>query len=335
LNVSPHYISAFGVAASREQVKNSFVTGADFEEFPIRRDDLALYFENRFEAGGRFFLNAGVRGEFLRTGAIRADAFSRPAIPENTVSSVNPRLSAALLPAAGTRLHASFATGIRPPTGFELAFTNNPSLSPERTRSFEAGVEQRFFGRILVDATWFYNRYTDLIVTLGGTLSSLSRYQSANIANSRAQGLELSGNVRPSRRLLVTGSYTLLATRILSLEGSRGLAPAPFQVGQPLTRRPRNSGSFVATYTRGRIAADFTGYFRGRTLFEEPGFGASNGLFWNPGYSNLGVNLNITVLPGVTAYGNLRNALNRRYEEVFGYPAPRLNFVAGMKWRIP
>jgi hypothetical protein len=30
----------------------------------------------------------------------------------------------------------------------------------------------------------------------------------------------------------------------------------------------------------------------------------------------------------------LRNALNRRYEEVFGYPSPRLNFVAGLKWVI-
>ena len=37
---------------------------------------------------------------------------------------------------------------------------------------------------------------------------------------------------------------------------------------------------------------------------------------------------------GVTMYGNLRNALNRHYEEVFGYPSPRLNFVAGLKWTL-
>jgi hypothetical protein len=36
----------------------------------------------------------------------------------------------------------------------------------------------------------------------------------------------------------------------------------------------------------------------------------------------------------VTAYGNLRNALNEHYEEVFGYPSPRLNFVAGLKWSL-
>jgi hypothetical protein len=30
----------------------------------------------------------------------------------------------------------------------------------------------------------------------------------------------------------------------------------------------------------------------------------------------------------------LRNALNRQYEEVFGYPSPKLNFVTGLKWTI-
>ena len=48
----------------------------------------------------------------------------------------------------------------------------------------------------------------------------------------------------------------------------------------------------------------------------------------------MGVNLNYTLGRGVTAYGNLRNALNRQYEEVFGYPSPKLNFVAGLKWTI-
>jgi len=120
----------------------------------------------------------------------------------------------------------------------------------------------------------------------------------------------------------------------LSLDGSANQAPLPFSVGQQLTRRPENSGSFVATLTQGRLTADLTGYFRGKTLYEEPNFGASNGLYWNPGFANVGVNLNYRVARGVTAYGNLRNALDRHYEEVFGFPSPRLNFVAGLKWTL-
>jgi outer membrane cobalamin receptor len=334
VSIARNYTTAFGVATGRERVKNSYITDAAFAPFPIDRSDAAVYWENRFEFAHKLFLNAGVRGEWIRTPEIPPDGFARPLFPASRVARANPKVAVGYLVKATTRLHASAGTGIRPPSGFELAFTDNPRLSPERTRSVDAGIEQRLAnGRVQLDATYFYNRYYDLIVTLQGNLASLSHYTSANLANSRAQGAEFTAGVRPSRSVFITGSYTLLETRILSLDGS-SLAPLPFSPGQPLTRRPEHSGSFVATYARGRLAVDVTGYFRGKALFEEPSFGASNGLFWNPGFANVGLNLNYTVARGLTAYGHLRNALNQHYEEVFGYPSPLLNFVAGMKWTI-
>ena len=335
VSFSPHYTAAFGVAAGREDVKNTFITNASFEDFPLRRNDIAVYLENRFTIGGRLFLNAGVRAEFLQTPEIPPDGFSRPLFPEQTIARANPKLAAAYVARPGTRLHASFGTGLRPPSGFELAFTNNPQLQPERTRSVDAGIEQKLFhNRLMLDGTYFYNRYYNLIVTLGGSLASLGHFQSANLANSRAQGAEFSASLRPARWMFVTGSYTLLETRILSLNGTLNQAPLPFTVGQQLTRRPENSGNVAATFTHARLTAGVTGYFRGKTLYEEPAFGASNGLFWNPGYANIGVNLNYALAGGLTVYGSLRNALDRHYEEVFGFPSPRINFLAGMKWRL-
>jgi outer membrane cobalamin receptor len=334
VSVSAHDVAAVGFTAANEQMQSTYVADASFDVFPLSRYDISGYAENRFQAG-RVSVNAGVRADWIRTGAIPTDGYSRPFFPENTLVRVNPKIAGSFALAPATRAHASFGMGIRPPDGFELAFTNNPGLKPERTRSVDGGIEQRLFhDLVLLDATYFYNRYYDLIVTLGGNLATLSRYQSANLANSRAQGAEFSASVRPSRTFFLTGSYTLLQTRILSLEGSNSLAPLPFQVGQPLTRRPRNSGSVVATYTRGRVSADVTGYFRGTTLFEEPNYGASNGLYWDPAFANVGLNLNYRLAGGVTLYGHLRNALNRHYEEIYGFPSPRLNFVAGLKWVI-
>jgi outer membrane receptor protein involved in Fe transport len=132
--------------------------------------------------------------------------------------------------------------------------------------------------------------------------------------------------------LYITGWYTWLDAEILSLNGATNLAPAPFTVGQQLLRRPANSGAFAATFTRGRVSGGLDGYFRGSILDVDPSYGASAGLFQNPGYANLGLNLNYKVGRGLTAYGNLRNALDQHYEEVFGYPSPRLNFVTGLKW---
>jgi outer membrane receptor protein involved in Fe transport len=333
VSLSRHDTASFGVTGAHESVTNSYITDASFSTFPLERNEIAVYAEDRYEVAGRLFLSGGVRAEFFRTPSIPGDGYSRPFFPQTNISRVNPKLSAAYA-ASGIRLHASFGMGLRPPNGFELAFTDNPALKPERTRSVDAGVERRFGSLLTLDATYFYNRYYDLIVTLGGSLTALSHYTSANLANSQAQGGEFSARLRPARWVLVTGSYTLLATRILSLDGSSNQAPLPFTVGQELTRRPQNSGNVVATFTRGRLAADLSGYFRGRTLYEEPNLGASNGLFWNSGFANVGVNVNYRLGGGVTAYGNLRNALNRQYEEVFGYPSPKLNFVAGLKWTI-
>ena len=188
VSLTRHDTASFGVMLGREEVKNTYIGDASFSTFPIRRDEVAVYAEDRYEVGGRLFLNAGVRAEFFRTPSIPTDGFSRPFFPASKISRVNPKVSAAYV-AASARLHASFGMGIRPPSGFELAFTNNPSLKPERTRSFDAGIEQKLLRNLLVvDATWFYNRYYDLIVTLGGSLASLSHYKSANLANSQRAG---------------------------------------------------------------------------------------------------------------------------------------------------
>ena len=333
IRVSPHDVVSVGVTVGHEEVKNTYITDASFSTFPIERNEVAVYAENRYDVG-HLSLTAGLRGEFFRTPPVPGDGFSRPAFPSSSISCVNPKVGTAYR-LGSTRLHASFGMGVRPPSGFELAFTNNPALKPERTRSVDAGIEQQLWrGKLVVDGTYFYNRYYDLIVTLGGSLTTLSHYKSDNLANSRAQGAEFSALLRPARWMLMSGSYTLLETRILSLDGSQDQAPLPFSVGQPLTRRPEHSGSFVAAFTSGRLSADITGYFRGQTLYEEPSFGASNGLFWNPGYANIGMNLNYLLGRGVTAYGSLRNVLNQHYEEVFGFPSQRLNFLAGMKWTI-
>jgi outer membrane receptor protein involved in Fe transport len=336
VSVRPWYTAAFGVSLTREEVKNTYISNDNFNPFTIRRDDAGIYWENRFQAGGRLFFNVGVRGEIIRTPFIPENTGDgRPAFPANNISKINPKLAATYVVRAGTRLHASFGTGIRPPGGLELAFTDNPALKPERTASLDFGVEQRLLrDRLSLDATYFYNRFYDLIVSLGGDLAVLSAFQTANLSNARAQGMELSGRYRPARWMSLAASYTYLDTAILSLNGSTGLAPLYFRVGQELIRRPAQSGSFVSTFSRGRVTANVTGYFRGSDLDVDPTYGASVGLFPNRGFADLGVNLNVRIVAGVTAYGNLRNALNQSYEEVLGYPAPKLNFVAGLKWTL-
>ncbi|NLV30106.1 MAG: TonB-dependent receptor [Acidobacteria bacterium] len=332
---------AAGFEFNREQTKHSYITDDQFAPFLLPRTSLAYFAEGRWSPTARLHLIGGLRIDHLRTSRIPSDGWTRPVIPASTVVQANPRISAAYIAReeggdgafGSTRVHGSFGTGIRPPDGFELAFTDNPELKPERNISFDAGVEQTLFdSRAIVDVTYFLNRFRDQIVTLGGSLANLSEYTSDNLKNSRAQGLEFTLRLRPVQSLELTGAYTFLDTDVLALDGSSE-ANAPYTVGQPLLRRPRHSGSYGVTWNHRRLTLNTTAYIRGETLDVEPAFGQP--FFANPGYVRADAGFAYRLFGGVEIYGRLNNLLNRKYEENLGYPALRLHFMAGMKFRIP
>jgi outer membrane receptor protein involved in Fe transport len=333
---------AAGFEFNREQIRHDYITDSQFSPFLLPRTSLAYFVENRWSPSDRLYLIAGIRFDNLRTHSIPPDAWgSRPFIPESSIVKANPRISAAYIAregdsdglVGGTRIHGSFGTGIRPPDGFELAFTNNPELKPERSISFDAGMEQRLFSnRAVVDFTYFFNRFEDQIVTLGGSLQNLSQYTSDNLKNSRAQGFELSFRINPLQSLELGGQYTFLDTTVLALDGSN-LANAPYQVGQELLRRPRHSASYNIAWRHKRLTLSTHAYLRGAVLDAEPAFGSP--FYTNKGYVRADAGLSYRLPKGVEIYGRLNNFLNQKYEESRGYPALRINFMAGMRGTIP
>lgn len=331
-SVKPWWTMSGGFVWGREEVENTYVTDMNFNVFPLRRDEEGIYWENRFQFHN-LYVQAGVRGDIFNTAMLPSDpGAGTPEIPAHTDSRVDPKIAVGYLFPTGTRIHASFGTGIRPPGGEDLAFTDNPNLKPERTTSVDAGVSQKLLeGKLVLEGTFFNNRYSDLIVSLGGNLADLSAFQTDNLANARSRGLETSARLHPLRWVSFIGNYTYLDTAVLALNHT-GLAQEYYTVGQQLPRRPPQSGSFRLALARGRFSGDVIGYMRGKDLDVEPNYGASEGFFTNPGYVNLGVNLNIAIRRDFTVYGSLRNALDQHYEEIFGFPAPRLNFVSGLKW---
>lgn len=350
VTISPKDVFVAGFEFEHEQYRDTFVTDADQVPFTLPRDFYAFFVENRWNADNRWFLSTGLRVDNIQTAALPADETdaSRPFIPASSVTQVDPRISAAYLarqsgsgPAGMTRIHGSFGTGIRPPDGFELGFTNNPQLKPERSTSYDGGIEQRFLDdKLVFDATYFYNSYKDQIVTLGGSFANLSTFSSANIANSRAYGLENSVRVRPLRSLEITAVYTWLNTAILALNGSTGVQ-LPFTVGEQLLRRPRNSAGYNATWHYKRLMFNSNASIRGSALDLEPNLGTfactikPQCVFSNKGYVDANAGFAYAMPHGIEVYGRLNNFLNEKYEESFGFPSLRLNFMAGIKINFP
>jgi len=249
---------------------------------------------------------------------------------------VNPRMAASWTVwrnAAGssdTRLYGSFGTGIRPPDAYEIAYTDNPHLKPERSRSVDVGV-QHTFGGVAADVqmTAFRNDYDDLIVAVGPAFADSSHYRTDNISNARAQGVEVGGGWRIGG-LALRASYTFLDTTILAVDRASS-APPPFSVGDALIRRPRHQARADVTWTLDRVQAFASIGARGRSLDIEPNYGAFGGLFDLPGYTRVDAGLRVRVHRFVDVFVRASNLLDRSYEESLGFPAPGRLAVVGAR----
>jgi outer membrane cobalamin receptor len=339
VTLSSRASASAGVEVQRERATSTFIVANGADPVPIRRLVLGAFGELRLQPADRLSLTAGLRAERIRRDRLdqNPDPYApRPVFGVDVRTSVNPRLSAAFfVPAAGargwTRLHAAAGTGMRAPDALEIAFTDNPRLAPERSRSVEAGIDQALLGeRLVVGATAFFNRYEDLIVAVGPALADASRYRTDNISNARARGTELSATARPAPGLDVRFAYTFLSTAILAVD-RLGVAPAPFHVGDRLLRRPRHQASLNVTFARGPLAAFVRLGGRGRTLDVEPSWGSYGGLFENRGFVVADAGAGWRVGRLLEVFARAGNLFDRRYEESLGFPALGRNGMVGVR----
>ena len=234
---------------------------------------------------------------------------------------------------SGTRLRFSHATGYKEPR-LEETFAGppysipNPGLKPERVRAFEAGIQQDFLhGKYVFNATYFNNLFHDQInyVTVNQT-TFVGEY--FNVNQAFAQGAEVELQARLRSKLLLSTAYTYTSTEILS-------NPAPidsqYDPGQPLLRRPKHSATMLVSYLGSRWGANLSGSFVGRRPDDDfYGFNIDHAA----GYVRADLGGWYAINARVTACANVENALDRRYNEVVGYPALPINFRAGFRFRL-
>jgi outer membrane receptor protein involved in Fe transport len=192
------------------------------------------------------------------------------------------------------------------------------------------GVEQAFGGsRFVADATWFVNRYDDLIVGVRDAFAGASQYRTDNIANARSRGLEIGARWIPAAGVSVRAAWTRLDTEVLGVDNVPSEAPPPFTVGGQLIRRPRQQGSLDVAWSNARTAAFVTVNGRGRMTDLEPNLAST--LVDNPGYAAVAAGASVRVTRGVEVYARITNLFDRRYEETFGFPAPGRAAMIGIR----
>jgi vitamin B12 transporter len=233
----------------------------------------------------------------------------------------------------GTRLIASYATGIKEPS-FAESFGNgggfptipNPLLKPEEARAMEAGFEQRLRQAYSFSAVYFNNLFRNKIDFNLDPCFCQGQYVNINEAIAHGANVELHG--RPLPRLTVDTSYTYTSTQILK-------EPFAFDpllsAGAPLLRRPKHSATALIGYQRSHWGTTLSGNFVGRRA-DSDFFGYN--IDHAPSYVLVNVGGWYAIHARITAYVNIENLLDKKYNEVVGYPALGINFRAGLRFRV-
>lgn len=221
------------------------------------------------------------------------------------------------------RLHASAGTGVKNPDFFELFgffpapfFVGNPNLKPEKSLGFDAGLEWRPADGALIDVTYFHTDLEDEIFTDFSVSPNTAR--NAN-GQSQRQGLEVAGHADLGNGFALDATYTYLDAK---------------QNGEDEIRRPHHIASANLDWrfddSRGLLdlGVDYHGKQPDTAFLNAPPFTMPVTL---DGYTLVHIAGSYEICPGVALTARIENALDQRYEEVFGFRTQGFGAFAGIK----
>jgi vitamin B12 transporter len=327
-----YVLSNFGVTAGYQyEVENAFLTSIDVPH--ARRNNQAGFLDFRYSPLRRLSLNFGGRAEDNAYFGTR----------------VVPRAGASFLARYGsgfwgeTLLRVFYGEGIKEPRFDQIFGDNfgdfgNPSLKPEASKTWTAGLGQKFFdNRVHISVDYFYSRFYNIVsfeectsannfcnMAIPGILTDYGYFFNTDLA--LARGINLTGETKFTRWLNLAGNYTYDDSRVL--ESPNAFDPTELP-GNHLARRPVNSGSLTLNAAYRRFGMTIGGYFTGvRTDSDFLGLGLTR----NPGYARFDVATHYDVGRGVTFYARAQNLLDKQYQDALGYPALGRDLRGGVRY---
>lgn len=285
------------------------------------RRTLGAFLQEELSFEERLFVTAGVR------------------LDENTEfgSSVNPRASIAYrVPAWGMKVRTSGGTGIKEPSflenfGLGASLQGNPDLDPERSVSWDVGVDQTFGeDDATLSITYFQNRFRDLVAFV----PSGSVFTWENIQEAVSYGLETLLAVRITSAVAIGATYTFLRTRVTEDGGQSDTA---FVEGDELLRRPRHSGSAFIDLDGAGVRANLAAIIVGPRVDRDFAVSFAGDRVRMDGYVrvDLAVGYRLWSDPEERRSFDLKlliqNLLDKDYSEVFSTSSPGFNALAGVE----
>lgn len=340
LEARPHdrWRSRFTLGAQEQYTKGTGrFNGGDEFSFALDNSRRVLDWQNTIQVAARASLVAGINREWStatsdgasldeRLFGIYGEAAFAPLAPLSLTAGVRSdnyntfddavtwrATGAWRIESSGTKLRGSYGTGFMPPSlaaRFGSVFQEpNPGIRPERSRGWDAGVDQELSGgKAVLGVTWFHNSLEDLIGFEGADFPAKGR--NINVDRARTQGVEASARVKPGP-VDARFAWTILSAKSVS-ETDPALAR--------LIRRPRHTLSADVGVDLGVRAMAGLGVLvvAGR---QDTDFNSFPSIRVDPGdYAVARVYGSFEARRGISLKARIENLFDARYEPVYGFP---------------
>ena len=326
------------------------------------RNNGGAFVEGRATLASRVYIGAGI-------GVEHNEVFETAYTPRLSVAAYLRNPSEASV--AETKVTLNAGKGIKAPSVYQgdnslyALVVGTPAgagvdpIGPERSRSFDIGLEQAFAGgRLRARVGYFDNTFEDLLEFLSRTALVQAGVPPAvaaatefgayiNSASFDAQGVELSADAVLAKGLRVSASYTFLDAEVTEAPGAGAVFNPTFPglpigaysplVGERPFRRPTNAGSLYIAYTTGPFDVALTGYFTGTrddSTFLSDGFFGNSLLLPNqdldPSYQKIDLSASYRLHQRFKVYTSIENLLNQDYAAAYGFPSLPATIRAGV-----
>jgi vitamin B12 transporter len=294
-----------GLEREDERADSNASSSGTLFSYSAKTGNQAAYAELQSQIDDRYFLVANIRDD-------DNDQFG-----QHATWRVAP---AVLLPGIGTKLKASYGTGFKAPTLYELygvgdyGYVGNPNLKPETSSGYDVGFEQPLAGgRVKIGATYFHNDITNLI---NGVFLPVNTY--VNVGEAVMQGVEAfaQAQVTDAWRVRVDYTYTDAKDAV---------------TGDELLRRPRNKVSVSSVWKpTDKLTLSSTLLYVGSWKDYD-----RQGLLYAPedapAYTVVNLAAEYRMNKNVTWFGRIDNLFDRRYEDPIGWQQPGLTIYGGVR----
>jgi len=308
-----------------QQTRSIFLGFESKDDLDKSRDNWGYYAQEQLSFFNRLHLTAGARYE-------DNSEFGTEFVPRGSVAYELTQTDTVFRGAAGK--------GFKTPTfteQFAQGFaTGNPDLDPEKSYSWEVGVDQVLWkNKLVLGATYFYQKFDDLITYINRPDPDPDF---ENIQEAESQGVELMALCKPGYGFTVGGNYTYLDTEVTD-DGGAGGPSSPFEEGKDLLRRPKNTASGYINWAWQGFQIRFDGLYVGeRDDLDFRTFPANRVTLDDYFIVDLATSytfkLNNEYIKDFKIFGKILNLFDEHYEEAYGFSPPDPSFRVGLAFKM-